>query len=415
MLSLSHYSWGISPTQYGEHNLAHRQRKKINLTNEQRTILKSLTCKHTEKQSIVRRAKIILMADEGMQHQAIAKELNIRNNTVTVWVTRWFELADKTPIERLQDAPRPGAPDTFTAEQLCQIIAIACEAPADYGRPITHWTHRELAEVVIEKKIVKSISSGYLGQLLKKKDLQPHRSKYWLNAKADERKEERIADICDLYHNSTKRNGEIVICIDEMTGVQALERFAPDLPMGPKKPLAREFEYIRHGTQTLLGGFNVTTGTIQGLCQDTRKEEDLVELIKYLIETNPGYETYHFVADQLNTHKSASLVEYVADFCEIDVDLGIKGKEGVLKSMDTREDFLSKKDKRIVFHYTPKHASWMNQIEIWFGILMKKVIKRGNFLSKDDLKNKILNFMDYFNETMAKPFKWTYQSKVLVK
>jgi len=200
-----------------------------------------------------------------------------------------------------------------------------------------------------------------------------------------------------------------------MTGVQALERCAPDLPMGPRKPIAREFEYIRHGTQTLLAGFNVVTGVIQGLCRDTRKEQDLVDLVAHLIETNPGYQTYHFVADQLNTHKSASLVEYVADFCGIDQGLGVKGKEGILKSMETREAFLSKQGKRIVFHYTPKHASWMNQIEIWFGILMKKVIKRGNFLSKDDLKNKILAFIDYFNETMAKPFKWTYQGKALAR
>jgi len=200
-----------------------------------------------------------------------------------------------------------------------------------------------------------------------------------------------------------------------MTGVQALQRCAPDLPMGSRKPIAREFEYIRHGTQTLLAGFNVVTGVIQGLCRDTRKEQDLVDLVAHLIETNPGYQTYHFVADQLNTHKSAGLVDYVADFCGIDQGLGVKGKEGILKSMETREAFLSKQGKRIVFHYTPKHASWMNQIEIWFGILMKKVIKRGNFLSKDDLKNKILAFIDYFNETMAKPFKWTYQGKALAR
>lgn len=362
------------------------------------------------------RAKIILMADEGMQHQEIAKKLGVNNNTITVWVARWLDLTDKPPEAKLQDAARPGAPDTFSAEQLCQIIAIACEAPEDHGCPITHWTHRELARVVIEKKIVDSISVGYLGELLKKNDLQPHRSKYWLNSKPDERKEERIADICELYHGSAERAGsEIVLSIDEMTGVQALERCAPDLPMGPKKPVAREFEYIRHGTQTLLAGFNVVTGVIQGLCRDTRKEEDLVDLIDHLIETNPGYETYRFVADQLNTHKSASLVEYVANFCEVEEDLGIKGKTGILKSMDTREEFLSKRDKRIVFYYTPKHASWMNQIEIWFGILMRKVIKRGNFLSKDNLKKKILDFMVYFNETMAKPFKWTYQGKALTK
>jgi len=393
-----------------------RQRKqRIKLIDEERKSLQTLVQKHSAKQSVVMRAKIILLVDDGLQNQEIAKKLSIRNNTVSIWVARWLESTDRAAEDRLQDAPRPGAPDKFTPEQLCQIIAIACEKPEDHGRPMTHWTHRELAEVVIEKGIVDSISASHLGVLLKKKDLQPHRSKYWLNVKADERKDERIADICALYHKSTEHAEEITLSIDEMTGIQALERCAADLPMSAGKPLAREFEYIRHGTQTLLAGFNVATGTIQGLCRDTRKEADLVDLIKQLIKKNPGYETYHFVADQLNTHKSASLVEYVADFCGIEDELGVKGKEGILKSMPTREDFLCQKDKRIVFHYTPKHASWMNQIEIWFGILMKKVIKRGFFLSKDDLKNKILDFMDYFNETMAKPFKWTYLGKVLSK
>jgi len=204
-----------------------------------------------------------------MQHQEIAQKLGTNNNTVSVWVARWRDSTDKPPEARLQDAPRPGAPDKFNAEQLCQIVAIACEAPADHGRPITHWTHRELAQVVVEKGIVDSISVSHLGELLKK-DLRPHHSKYWLNSKADERKEERIADICILYHGCKERSAkEVVLSIDEMTGVQALERCAPDLPIGPKKPVAQEFEYIRHGPQTLLAGFNVATGVIQGLCRDT--------------------------------------------------------------------------------------------------------------------------------------------------
>lgn len=150
-----------------------QQRKKIHLTSEEQTTLEGLTRRHTEKQSVVTRAKIILLADEGMQHQEIAKELGTNNNTISVWVARWRDSTDKPPEARLQDAPRPGAPDKFSAEQLCQIVAIACEAPADHDRPITHWTHRELAQVVIEKGIVDSISVSHLGELLKKRLTAP--------------------------------------------------------------------------------------------------------------------------------------------------------------------------------------------------------------------------------------------------
>lgn len=234
-----------------------------------------------------------------------------------------------------------------------------------------------------------------------------------MNVKADDRKAERITGLCELYHAAPNLSEEITLSVDEATGIQALERIAEDLPIGPGKPRAREFEYKRNGTQTLIAAINVATGRVQGVCGDTRTEEDFVNFIKQMVEINPGYSTYHFAADQLNTHKSESLVRFVADFCDIDKELGIKGKEGILKSMVTREKFLEEKDKKIIFHYTPKHASWMNQIEIWFGILMKKAIRRGNFSSKEELKKKILDFIDYFNETMAKPFKWTYQGKVL--
>jgi len=203
------------------------------------------------------------------------------------------------------------------------------------------------------------------------------------------------------------------LSVDEASGIQALERTDDDLPIAPGKPRAREFEYERHGTQTLIAGINVATGKVQGICGETRTEEDFVGFIRGMIQKNPGYSVYHFVCDQLNTHKSESLVRFVADHCGTETDLGVKGKSGILKSMETRERFLNDRSRSVVFHYTPRHASWMNQIEIWFGILMRKVVRRGNFSSQEDLKQKIVAFIKYFNETMAKPFKWTYEGKVL--
>lgn len=235
-----------------------------------------------------------------------------------------------------------------------------------------------------------------------------------MNAKADARKDERIADICKVYRECANRDDEIAVSVDEITGIQALERIAPDLPLAPGKPLAREFEYRRHGTQTLIGALEIATGRVYAQCGDTRTEEDFGRFIEDLIRHLPGYRVYHIVVDQLNTHKSEALVRLAARLSDLDIDLGVKGQSGILKSMETREDFLCRDDKRVVFHYTPRHASWMNQIEIWFGILTRKVIRRGNFLSKDDLRAKLLAFIDYFNATMARPFRWTYQGKPLV-
>ena len=146
---------------------------------------------------------------------------------------------------------------------------------------------------------------------------------------------------------------------------------------------------------------------------DTRTEVDYLEHVQQTIDTNPNATKWHLVMDCLNTHQSESLVRYVAQVEGLEIDLGIKGKSGILKSMQTRTDFLTDKTHRIVFYFTPKHCSWLNQIEIWFGILMRKLLRRGNFISQADLKSRIILFIDYFNRTMAKPFKWTYKGKAL--
>lgn len=198
-----------------------------------------------------------------------------------------------------------------------------------------------------------------------------------------------------------------------MTGVQALERKHPTLPMQPGLVERREFEYLRHGTQTLIANFEVATGkVIAPSIGPTRTEEDFAGHIAQTVTTDPEAD-WVFIVDQLNTHKSEALVRLVATVCGLDENLGVKGEAGILKSMESRAAFLQDPTHRLRFIYTPKHTSWLNQIEMWFSILVRRLLKRASFTSVEDLRQRILAFIEYFNTTMAKPFKWTYTGRPL--
>ncbi len=243
--------------------------------------------------------------------------------------------------------------------------------------------------------------------------MQPHKIRYWLHS--TEKTEDpdsfaqKVNEICGIYHNAQElsQEGAHVISTDEMTGIQALEHKYPD-----KLPLSgqcakMEFEYIRHGTTSLIGFFDVASGRMETpYLNHTRTEEDFVNAVKALIDTDHEA-SWTFVCDGLNTHKSESLVRFVAEACSIDIDLGQKGKRGILKSMESRSAFLHDPAHRIRFVYTPKHSSWMNQIEIWFGIINRKLLKRKSYISIEDLENSIRLFIAQYNLT-AHPFKWTY-------
>ena len=249
-------------------------------------------------------------------------------------------------------------------------------------------------------------------------EIHPHKVRYWLHSteKVDNPEvfAEKVNDICEAYHTAicNYSNDIHTVSVDEMTGIQALEHKYPDKGVAPGQPAKQEFEYIRHGTTTLIGFMEVATGEI--ICpflNKTRTEEDFLAAVSNVVLLAPN-DRWNFVCDGLNTHKSESLVRFVAEQCGITEDLGIKDKSGILKNMKSRSQFLSDTYHRIRFIYTPKHCSWLNQIEIWFSILVRRLLKRKSYASIDDLNSSILRFIEQYNLT-AKAFRWTYTGKPL--
>ena len=368
----------------------------VKMPEDIRLILSRVARSKTLPARQVQRARIILLAADGFDNMYISKQVALGQDSVSKWRSRFIkklpllqEISEKDPAKLaeavssfLNDCPRPGQPPHYTDEQIIKILEIACRNPEELGYEVSHWSLNLLVDAVIKEGIVDS----------------------------PETFAEKVNEICTVYHEAVKNHeaGGHTISVDEMTGIQALEHKYPDKPVIPGKAACMEFEYIRHGTTILTGFFDVATGRMEQPCLNpTRTENDFVEALRALVETDPDA-SWTIVCDGLNTHKSESLVRFVAEQCGLTEDLGRKGKSGILKSLESRAEFLHQEEHRIRIVYTPKHCSWMNQIEIWFGILNRRLLKRKSYRSVEELETSILRFIEQYN-LMAKPFKWTYK------
>ncbi len=294
----------------------------------------------------------------------------------------------------------------FPPQQQHKIVALATQTPQQEGVPITHWSSSELADAAIQKGIVNSISTATVWRLLDQAVIKPHRWHYWLNS-PDPDFEAKMLDVLQLYLEAfqLQKCGEVILCVDEKTSIQALQRKYPHKRPMPGRIELIEHEYIRHGTSCLTAGLEVATGDIIGMLSQRRKAEDFAEFIEWICNYYSQSKKIHMVLDNLNTHYHELTCRTIAKLSKCAL--------GPIETREERKAFLSLTNKRIVFHFTPTHASWLNQIEIWFSVLSRKVIQRGNFTSVADLEDKIIKFIENYNEHLAKPYKWTYTGKPL--
>ncbi len=335
--------------------------------------LERLARSATAQRRLVDRARIVLAAAGGASNAEIARTYGFTEKTVRKWRDRF---AARSTREALDDSQRSGRPETIPVEVRCELMMMACDHPPEITlRDI--WTYASLSEC-LRRNTGWRISQSEIGRILRAEDFRPHRMRLWLHSPdPDFRKKARV--ICQLYAQPPV--GANVVCVDEKTCMQALERKHPGRRPVPGRAGRREFEYVRHGTRTLLAAFDIKTGRVFGECRPRRTAEDLRQFMEALAEQYPTGDVY-VVWDNLNIHHG-----------------------------EAWRRFNERHGGRFHFVYTPLHASWVNQVEIWFGILQRRVLKHGDFRTPAELSARVMAFISHWNRREAHPFRWTFRGR----
>jgi transposase len=301
----------------------------------------------------------------------------------------------------------------FPPEDRHKVLVLATTKPAEEGTPVSHWSLGDLATHILNDGHFRDMHRSTIQRILAEAELKPHKVRSWMHSD-DPEFEAKALDLCGLYLKAPElfRKGELVLSTEEKTGIQALERKHPGKPMTFGHAERREPEYIRHGTRCLLATFVVPTGRVFGDVTAQRTNEDyrahLRRVVSGLDRYYPEATKFHWVMDNLNTHWSLPVCELFARLN------GVAFEAKKLERGPQRRAFLTDAEHRHVVHFTPKHGSWLNQVELWFSVLERRVLRRGNFTSKADLARKILAYIEYHNTCKARPYQWTYTGKPLV-
>jgi len=303
-----------------------------------------------------------------------------------------------------------GGRGAFPPSERIDVLSLATSTPADYHCPATRWSLDDMTTALRDHARARAMSRSTLWRMLDEADLKPHRSVYWLNSH-DPAFEAKARDICHLYVNALRfyQHGRLVLCVDEKTGMQILQRKHPTQLAQPGKPEKREQEYIRHGVRVLIASFVVPTGQVLWHLGPTRTSEDFAAHLANVLRQLPAMQPYDWVVDNLNTHWSLELCRLVAAWCEVPF-IPKALQRGV-----QRRAFLSHPTHKHGLHFTPKHGSWLNQVELWFGVLARRFLKRGDFGSVDDFEAQLLDYLDVYNTHYAHPYRWTFTGQPLVR
>ena len=349
---------------------------KLTLTRPLREELESLVRSQTAEVRLARRARIVLLAAEGSTNAAIAARVGVTEKTARLWRDR-FTASPR--LETLRDRPRSGRPPDVPMEVRLELVRLACERPMEDKTPFRDLWTQEALRVALEKTSGWTLSVSEVGRILRARDLRPHRVRMWLNSQ-DPHFGEKARRVCAWY--TEPREDVTVLCVDEKR-LFAHQRLAPLKPATGRHPVREEFAYRRNGTSTLLAAFDVRTGEVYGECRPRRRAEDLLEFMETLATSIPGEVV--IIWDNLNVHHDGKDARWTA--------------------------FNARQGDRFTFVHTPLHASWLNQVEIWFSTLERRVLRHGSFVSVDDLIRRVEGFIDFYNDHLAHPYRWTFRAE----